>query len=102
MKTIFKIYQGNGTGNEFVMPSFIKENYNSLEDARVDLSKLLDEVKKEHSTVSDLRVRENWLDDFEPKQTEIFWIEILEFEVDEDGNEEEINFGIDKTEDYYI
>lgn len=102
MKTIFKIYKGNGTSNEFVMPEFIKESYNSLEAAKTDLSKLIEEVKKEYSTVSELRVKESWLDDFEPKQTDIFWAEILEFEIDEFGNEEEVNFGIEKTEDYYI
>ncbi len=99
MKTIFKIYKGNGTSNEFVMPEFIKESYNTLDEAKADLSKLIEDVKKEHSTVSELRAKESWLDDFEPKQTEIFWVEILQFEIDEDGNEEEVNFGIEKTED---
>lgn len=102
MNTIFKIYKGNGTSNEFEMPEFIKESYNTLEEAKTDMRKLLEDVKKEHSTVSELRVKENWRDDFEPKQTDVFWVEILEFKVDEDGNEEEINFGIEKTEDYYI
>lgn len=86
MKT-FKIVQTDGVNGEFVNPNWVKDSYENANEAAKDFMKLVKEVETEYEYVSAVREKENWFENYEPKQSERFDVELQMFVTDEDGEE---------------
>ncbi|MCB9074040.1 MAG: hypothetical protein H6552_00690 [Chitinophagales bacterium] len=86
MKT-FKIVQTDGVNGEFVNPNWVKDSYENANEASKDFMKLVKEVETEYEYVSAVREKENWFENYEPKQSERFDVELQMFVTDEDGEE---------------
>lgn len=86
MKT-FKIVQTDGVNGEFVNPNWVKDSYENANEAAKDFMKLVKEVETKYEYVSAVREKENWFENYEPKQSERFDVELQMFVTDEDGEE---------------
>lgn len=87
MKT-FKIVKTDGVNGEFFNPKWVKDSYENANEAAKDFMKLVKEVESDYEYVSAVREKENWFENYEPKQSERFEVELQMFATDEDGDEE--------------
>ncbi len=76
MKT-FKVVQTDGVNGYFVNPAWVKEVYQDANEAANDFVKLVKEVETQHRYVSQVRKAENWREEYEPKQSETFQVELI-------------------------
>lgn len=82
MKT-FKVVQSDGVNGYFVNPAWVKAVYQDANEAANDFMKLVKEVETNYQYVSKVRKAENWRDDYEPKQSETFQVELMKLIDDE-------------------
>ena len=89
--TIFSIITGTKV-SQFANPDWVKESYTALSEAVADYIKLVKETESERETLEEASERENWIEGYEPEDSEKYFVELCKFESDDEDELELVDF----------